>query len=84
MPVAMPPLAEMVLPPSFLTPRSQRYRIAVHSFVDQTGRAGALTDVAGEVLATSLHARDRFDDLRDDAKRGLSRQRNRIRRRARR
>ncbi len=61
MPAAMPPLADMVLPPSFLTPRSQRYRIAVRSFVDHTGRAGALTDVAGEVLATALDARDRFE-----------------------
>ena len=51
----------MVQPPSFLTPRSQRYRIAVRGFVDPTGRAGALTDVASEMLVTALHGRDRFE-----------------------
>lgn len=69
MPTPLPPLPEMVLPPSFLTPRSQRYRIAVRGFVDETGRAGSLTGVASEVLVTALHARDRFDlyDVRQEA-----------------
>ena len=60
-PVAEPPLAEMVLPPSFLTPRSQRYRIAVREFVDQTGEAAAVADASGEVLLTALNAGGRFE-----------------------
>jgi len=56
-----PPLAEMVLPPSFLTPRSQRYRIAVREFVDQTGEAAAVADASGEVLLTALDAGGRFE-----------------------
>jgi hypothetical protein len=69
MPEAQPPLAELVVPPRFLTPRSQRYRVAVRSFVDQTGQAGAFSDAAGEVLLTALHARDRFSiyDIRQEA-----------------
>ncbi len=60
-PEPQPPLAEMVIPPSFLTPRSPRYRIAVRGFVDQTGgRAELVTDAASEVLVTALHSRDRF------------------------
>ncbi len=60
MPPAQPPLAEMVLPPSFLTPRTQQYRIAVRAFVDQTGEAAAVADASGEVLVTALHAGGRF------------------------
>jgi hypothetical protein len=68
-PVASPPLAEMSLPPSFLTPRSQHYRLAVRDFVDQTGSAKGPAHSAGEVLVTALHAGDRFElyDMRGRA-----------------
>lgn len=67
MPEGQPPLAELVAPPSYLTPRSQRYRIAVRPFVDQTGEAAAVTEVAADVLVTALHARNRFSlfDVRE-------------------
>ncbi len=60
MPEGQPPLAELVAPPAYLTPRSQRYRIAVRPFVDQTGQAADVAEVGAEVLMTALHARDRF------------------------
>ena len=59
-PGVQPPLAELVAPPSFLTPRSQRYRIAVRPFVDQTGEASALADASADVLVTALHQGRRF------------------------
>ena len=65
-PVPAPPLAEMALPPSFLTPRSQHYRLAVREFVDQTGKASGLAHSTGQVLITALGAGNRFElyDLR--------------------
>lgn len=60
MPAGQPPLPELVAPPSFLTPRSQRYRVAVRPFVDQTGQATGAADAAADVLQTALHAIDRF------------------------
>lgn len=67
-PPPTPPMAEMALPPSFLTPRSQRYRLAVREFVDQTGKAPGLAHSVGEVLVTALHAGSRFElyDLRNE------------------
>ncbi len=59
-PEAQPPMAELVAPPSYLTPRSQRYRVAVRPFVDRTGKASGLTDAAADVLLTALQSRDRF------------------------
>jgi hypothetical protein len=60
-PELQPPMAQMVVPPSFLTPRSSRYRVAVRGFVDQTGgRAKLVADAASEVLVTALHSRERF------------------------
>lgn len=68
---ATPPLAAMVLPPSFLTPRSRHYRLAVRDFVDQTGKAPGPAYSAGEVLITALHAAGRFDlyDIRGETSR---------------
>lgn len=68
-PPATPPLAAMVLPPSFLTPRSRQYRLAVREFVDQTGQAPGPAYSAGEVLVTALHAGNRFElyDIRGEA-----------------
>ena len=60
LPEAQPPLAEVVAPPAYLTPRSQHYRLAVRPFVDQTGKAHALSEAAADVLVTALHARQRF------------------------
>jgi hypothetical protein len=67
LPEAQPPLANVVAPPSYLTPRSQHYRVAVRSFVDQTGQAAEFTEVAADVLVTALHARERFSlyDVRE-------------------
>ena len=61
MPPPEPPLPEMVLAPSYLTPRTQRYRIAVRACVDQTGQAAAVADASGEVLLTALDAGGRFE-----------------------
>ena len=69
MPEIQPPLAELVVPPAFLTPRSQRYRLAVRPFVDQTGEAEGVADTAADVLLTALDARDRFS-LYDPRERG--------------
>jgi hypothetical protein len=62
-----PPLAEGITPPSYLTPHSQHYRLAVRPFVDQTGKAAAVSEAAADVLVTALHARERFSlyDSRD-------------------
>lgn len=60
MPTPQPPLPELVAPPTFLTPRSQHYRVAVRPFEDQTGDATAVTAAAADMLLTSLQAMDRF------------------------
>jgi len=57
----MPPLSRTDLPPTYLTPRSQRYRIAVLSFVDQTGRGRNVSEPVADILTTALFETGRFD-----------------------
>ncbi len=53
----MPPLAKIVkMKPSF-TPKSQRYKIAVLTFIDQTEKAGMVTDPIADILTTELFRR---------------------------
>ncbi len=63
----MPPLAQTALPPSYLTPLSQRFRVAVLSFIDQTDRAELVTEPLADVLTTALFETSRFNlyDRRD-------------------
>jgi curli biogenesis system outer membrane secretion channel CsgG len=57
----MPPLARTVTPPAYLTPHSQRYRIAVLNFRDQTDRADLVTESIADMLTTELYATRRFN-----------------------
>lgn len=57
----MPPLSKIVkMKPSF-TPKSQRYKIAVLTFIDQTEKAGMVTDPIADILTTELFKTLRFD-----------------------
>jgi chemotaxis signal transduction protein len=71
----MPPLSETVDPIEYLTPYSQRYRVAVLNFRDQTGRAGLVTEAIADVLTTSLFETQRFNLYdRGDYKRSVYRE----------
>ena len=69
---ALPPLEQVGTPLSTITPYSQKYKVAVLTFIDQTGKASLVTDNVADVLTTSLFDTDRFalydrQDLTQDA-----------------
>ncbi len=57
----MPPLSKVDTKGERIDPRSQRYKIAVLTFVDQTGKASLVTDAAADILTTELFHTQRFD-----------------------
>ena len=63
----MPPLAHIEPPATYLTPRSQRFRLAVLAFVERTSSEFEVADSIADMLTTALYATDRFDvyDRRD-------------------
>jgi len=57
----MPPLSKIMKVDSTFTPKSQRYKIAVLTFIDQTEKAGLVTDPIADILTTELFKNNRFD-----------------------
>lgn len=57
----MPPLANIDQRRATLIPKSQRYKIATLTFIDQTGKASLVTDSIADILTTELFYTKRFD-----------------------
>jgi hypothetical protein len=60
--IRMPPASQGLLEvtPRF-TPRSQKFKVAVLTFVDQTGKGGLVVDPIADMLTTELFAGGRFE-----------------------
>jgi hypothetical protein len=57
----LPPLSGRLRIATTIVPRSQKFKVAVLSFIDQTGRAQLVVDPIADMLTTELFAVKRFE-----------------------
>jgi Fe-S-cluster formation regulator IscX/YfhJ len=57
----LPPLSGRLRIATTIVPRSQRFKVAVLTFIDQTGRAQLVVDPIADMLTTELFAVKRFE-----------------------